>query len=287
MKRVLTRLAGLVLGLGVCLLPAYALAAISLPFSTTYNCAEQNQLLPGWVTCDGITPGGGWSTSLGSVEQITSGANYPGGGGGRGQRHMIGNSTGNTNGSGGVQYSFTAVHQEVFIRFYVRWQAGMKQGGTSLPIDKEQKIIYFAGGACGQSGGCYFAIHPGSLRFVVSGTPYDGTWGWDNIMGGAASDGQWRCMEVRLKNETSGSANDGIVQWWVDGTLRLNQTGIDMKGSTGFGGFNLPSNHQFTTLNPALDMFQDIDDVAISKTGRIGCIATTPPVAPQSLQLTP
>jgi hypothetical protein len=77
-------------------------------------------------------------------------------------------------------------------------------------------------------------------------------------------------MEFHVKNETNG-LNNGVAQVWVDGVQRLNVTNIDFKGSNGFNGFELPENHQFRTLNPAVDMYQDLDDVVVSATGPIGC----------------
>ena len=100
-------------------------------------------------------------------------------------------------------------------------------------------------------------------------------------MGGTAADGQWHWMEIRLKNQSAPGVSDGIAQWWVDGTLRFNRSGIDMKKSTGFDGFIFPSNHQFSTVSGSCcDMYQDMDDVAIRTTGPIGPLGGTPPPPP-------
>jgi len=286
MKISLARFVGIVLGLGLCFLPAYAFA-VSLPFSTTYDCSEQAQGSPGWVNCDGLSSAGAWTTSNGSVEQITSAANYPGGGGGRGQRHWIGQSSGNTNGSGSVSFGFPEV-QEIYVQWYVRWQAGLKLGGNTPPIARAHKVIYFAGGGCGSGvAGCYFDVQGSVFGFILAGTPYHAGTGWDGMFGGsnAPSDGRWILMEVHLKNSTGG-LNNGIAQWWVDGVLRLNFSNVDMKGSTGFSSFSLPENHQFTTVGGACcDMFEDIDDVAIRTTGPIGPIGGTFPPPPANLRI--
>ena len=102
----LARFVGIVLGLSLCLIQTPAFALITLPFSTTYDCAEQTQFDGIWVTCQGLGRAGDWTTKNGGKEQISSAANYPGGGGGRGQRHWIGNSIDNTNGSGSISYSW-------------------------------------------------------------------------------------------------------------------------------------------------------------------------------------
>jgi len=282
----------IILGLGVCFGPGVASAQITMPFSTTYNCPEQSEGSAGWVVCDGIKPGGAWTTRNGSGEQITSAANYPGGGGGGGQRHWIGNSSAYTNNSGGVVYSFSSPVPEVYVRWYVRWQAGLKLGGDTAPIARNHKIIYFAGGLCGNGSGCYFDIQGSSWAFIVNGLPYRAGKGWDGMFGGglnAPSDGRWMMMEIHLKNSTGGQ-NNGIAQWWVDGQLVLDQRNLDMTG--GYHGFYLPSNHQFTTVNGACcDMYEDLDDVAIRTTGPIwpvsGGASSSAPIAPVNLRIVP
>lgn len=262
-------------------IPALAFA-VTLPFSSTYNCAEQEQGDGTWVNCDGISSYGGWTTANGTKEKITSAANYSGGGGGRGQRHAIGNSGGaavpdNTNGSGSTQIDFTEV-QEIYIRWYVRWESGLKLGNATTGGTRNHKMIYFAGGYCGMGGGCYFDLRGTEWAIVVAGTPYtDGT-GWDGLFGcsghSCPSDGRWIAFEIRVKNETGG-ANNGIFQLWIDGTLSASITNIDFAGSTGFSGFLLPENHQFETPSgDAADSYEDIDDVAIQTTGPIGEIGS-------------
>ncbi|MFZ3066075.1 MAG: fibronectin type III domain-containing protein, partial [Nitrospirota bacterium] len=103
------------------LLPNIASAAVNLPWSTTYNCPEWKQA-DGNPNCDGLTAYGGWVTTDGKEEQITSAANYPGGAGGRGQRHWLGD--GSANNSGGTKIEFTSPQSELWIRWYMRFQTG-------------------------------------------------------------------------------------------------------------------------------------------------------------------
>ena len=288
MKGSFARFVGIVLGFGLCFSPAYA---VTLPFSSTYDCAEQAEGSQGWVTCDGIGPYGGWTTANGNGEQITSAANNPGGGGGRGQRHWIGQSSGNTNGSGSTGFSFPRV-QEIYVRWYVRWQAGLRLGGDTPPgSTRNHKVIYFTGSGCGTSTqGCYFDLKGGSFAFVQSGFPYDQGTGWDGLFGGSGystqSDGRWIMFEIHLKIATGGQ-NNGVAQWWVDGVLKLDVNNVNFSGSNGFTGFTLPENAQFTTVGGACcDMYEDIDDVAISTTGPIGPVGGTSPIsAPTNLRV--
>jgi len=249
-------------------------------FSTTYNCSEQSQNTSGWVTCDGIKKSGDWRTALGSMEQITSAADYPAGGGGRGQRHWIGNGTNVA--SGVVTYEFTTPQPEIYVRWYVRFQSGLAlaQSGGS------HKFLYFNGTFCqGHSMGCYLLMQQGNILLTVAGTTYqDSTWGWNDLHGGQNSaDGQWHCMEAHFKTNGPGT---GIVQWWVDGTLRLDKNNVDYRSPyAGFGGFIMPSNGVFATVG-GTDMFEDIDNMSISRTGRIGCIGLSLPSSPSNLRFT-
>ena len=210
--------------LGVCctcfmvLMPRSGHADIDLSsgvFETTYNCAEQIQGTPEWVTCDGLGKSGGWTTALGSLEQITSAANNPFGGGGRGQRHWIGD--GVNVASGVVTYEFTTPQPEVYIRWYVRFQPGLALSSG----DGSHKFLYFNGSFCqGHLGGCYLLMRKSNISMTVAGTNYpNDTWSWNAMNGGTNSaDGNWHCMEAHVKTNGPGT---GVVQWWVDGGTAL------------------------------------------------------------------
>ena len=250
--------------------------------STTYNCAEQDQSTPGWVNCgSGPLVQGLWTTGLGSKEQITLAANYPGGGGGRGQRHWIGDGTNSTSGS--IRYSVPTT-KEIYVRWYVRWQSGL-----SLPSNNgSHKAIYFAGSGCGATAnGCYFLLEKDRLRTTVGGYNFydpSNNLGWNQLHGGTTtptpSDGNWHCFEIHAKSETSTGASNGIAQWWIDGVLRHNTNSVSYKNTAdGFNDFTLPSNGVFTTVGGA-DMYSDIDDVVVSTTGPIDCLGSTAPPPP-------
>lgn len=248
--------------LGALTWPTLGLAAVTLPFSTTYDCAEQQQADGTWVTCDGLSSSGGWTTSNGAKEAITTSANYSSGGGGRGQRHWIGDGTNNNSGS--IHVGINSPPQVMYVRFYFRYQSGISMSGGS------HKILYFTGSDCsGNAGGCYFAFEgTGNFRLTVAGSNYDNgsTWGWNDLHGGASSDGNWHWVEVMV-NRTAGTAKA-----WFDGTLRLDQSSVTYGGSgAGFSGFELPENAVVST--GGTDKFEDIDDLAIQTTGPIGALS--------------
>lgn len=244
-----------------------AYASVTLPFSTTYDCVEQQQADGTWVTCDGMSSYGGWTAANGGKEQITTAANYSGGGGGRGQRHWISNGT-NSN-SGSVVTSFTNPSTEIYIRWYVRFQSGLDLGSAGSP----HKLLYW-NDCTGNAGGCYFAINDTTVRLSVAGANYDngGTWGWQDWMGGTTADGNWHWIELHV-HRVSGSGND-VVEAWFDGTKRLDRSNVTFNGNAGgFDGAIIPENGAFVVSPTNIDMYEDIDDLAIQTTGPIGALS--------------
>ncbi|HDH53105.1 MAG TPA: hypothetical protein ENH24_01305, partial [Nitrospirae bacterium] len=110
-----------------------SIAAVDLPWSTTYDCPAIQQGDENWVSrspiaCDGIVGYGNWTSDNGDstyeVEQITADANNPGGEGGKGQRHWEGDGTNNL--SGGTKIEFTSSQPELWVRWYMRYEQGFK-----------------------------------------------------------------------------------------------------------------------------------------------------------------
>ncbi len=212
---------------------------------------------------------------------ISSEANFPGGLGGNGVRNWFGD--GRNNYSGTFQFDFSEVTstpvEQVWIRFYVRWQSGMQI--------QDQKLPYFNLSNCGPqatTGGCYMNLRRSEHLLTVGGRTFEGgSWGWTDMMRGSKSDGNWKCYEMRLKAETNDSKNDGEVQLWVDGTQRFLNKKVDFRAPSnpGFSGFQLPGNVSAVTVvggngredapekSPA--NWIDIDDVAASSSQRVGC----------------
>jgi hypothetical protein len=228
------------------------------------------------LNCDGIKSYGSWTTSSGLYEQITVDANHAAGGGGKGQRHWIGP---DDSISGGTRIEWSPYRPEVYIRWYSRWERGLKFRDSATKNGTE-KVLYFVAPRCG-GGGCYFEIGQYGLSFEVYGHSYNTVaYSWNDMMGGVnSSDGNWHCFELRVKSNSVLGVADGIAQVWIDGVLRLDRQDIPFEHSSdGFTGFVFPSNSDFETTGG--DMYQDLDDVAV-QTGRIGCLgATNPPPAP-------
>lgn len=263
--------------------PQVGTAAFQLPWSTTFDCPEWNQRLglsTSIVNCDGISGYGAWTTSNGNVEQITAEANFPGGGGGRGQRHWIG--PGGANNSGSLSIRFSSVQPEIYIRWYQRYQKGFKLSGV-----REQKWLYSREPVQRPYLGWY---NDDEVRAVDSRTTTvgPGSGGWKTFVGKGdmVSDGDWHWIEVHLKMDTNGS--NGVVRIWMGhaghaGTLVLNANNVNWGTGAGWQEFAIPENLGFA--DNTQDMYHDIDDIAVRTTGPIGPIGGGGPNPPVNLQV--
>ena len=271
----------LAFGWGVLSAPA-AQAAVTLPWSTTYNCPESNQsqwFVDTPVNCDGLTRAGNWypngDTSKG--EQITSLADYPGGGGG--QRHWIGDGVNNT--SGGTRIVFPRT-PEFWLRAYVRYERGFSWD----PNDSiNHKMFYPEIVNVPGRGNLWFAF--GFVDNVFGMQSYGpnpkSSRTWTSIFG-QPSDESWHVLEWHMKVDTNGA--DGIAEGWVDGDLEFRRTDIDFGTHSGWASVSIGENHR-SPLNGRI-MYFDIDDIAIRTTGPIGPVGppdTTAPAAPSNLSV--
>lgn len=254
-----------------------ALAVVNIPFSTTYNCPEQNQKDTTWVTsgniCDGLRKNGDNTTSAGSLEQITTAANYPGGAGGRGQRHW--NGPANNNNSGGTYASFSSIQPELYIRWYQRYQAGFSWAPLSY-----DKLWYIQTDVVGKDAIVEFTGSNGFQAFAQggSGSAHQCTnCGYSTIYPGGVSDGSWFCVEVHIKMDTNGA--NGVSEYWLNGVQKYSFNNVNFGTRPGWTGSIIMSNQADVPSGP--DMFVDVDDIRIQTTGPIGCIIvggdTTPP----------
>jgi len=242
-------------------------AGVNLPWSTTYDCDE-------WIydgndpSCDGLAKGlsGEWYDGPCGYEQITSRANNPDGGGGKGQLHPVcdaGNVWPSSSG-GGTVITFNSAQPELWIRFYIKYEEGFKFENNSashkiLFIRDEQSITQpIPKFQYGDSFGL-FTQGPGiSGAYRVNGT------GWATTMGGATGDGKWHYIEIHLKTDTN--KTDGIFEFWIDNrpVERFNNVNYDTKR---WRSITIASNFHGVTEGP-WNVFYD--DIAISNTGKIG-----------------
>ncbi len=249
------------------LLPSLSWGAVSLPWSTTYACADWEG--PTFDTgCDGLVRRGAWACSAddpGKNEQITASANYSGGDGGKGQRHW---EAGHNNISGGTDLSFTSGQNELWMRWYMRFETDYTYASAI-----QNKVLFFEVGSFAD---IIFEFYGSDkIGFETQGAGYvptqhyatDNGYGWTTIMGGSTGDNVWHYYEAHLKMDTNQA--DGILQIWVDGVLTLDVSNADLGTvPNGFTYVGIGENIQDLPTDKCY--ICDYDDIAINNTGYIG-----------------
>jgi hypothetical protein len=232
---------------------------------TPGKAANDAQLAP----VDGISGNGGWDTRNGSLDQITTAANNPSGGGGRGFRHWIGDGVNNS--GGGIRITFPAT-SEMWIRYYIRYQRGFGWGRT---INHKQWH------AQGRNGGFYFGLHQGVIGGVNGGRSiHHSAVTWTQMQGSWTGDGKFHCIELHVKMNSSGSSSDGVFEFWLNGVQIYSATNVHFSNSTGATWSSVFTSNHNDPQNGGVDAYVDYDDIAISTTGYIGPISTAKPAPP-------
>jgi hypothetical protein len=286
-------------GLALMTLPAYTSQVQTAPtiiWETSFtNCPDWNQTMGirdehVCATGDGIAGWGNWTTSKGGLISITAAANNSIGGSGKGLRAMKGD--GRNNVSGGLRITLPGVYKELWVRYYMRYQAGFNWTNGHPHYTKElyfndtvlTEPVFVHGFASGSFG--VNVVRPGSYNMNSGG----GVGSWQSINGSSRGDGKFHSYEVHVKMDTNGS--NGIAETWVDGVLAHRSTNVDWGGSTGWHGWSFftVAINQNEVANGGVDMYTDYDDFAVSTTGYIGPIGNTTqqgPSAPANLRITP
>lgn len=237
-------------------LPTLSFAAITFDgngkWETTFDCAEQTQFV-GTLDCDGMNWSGDYSTD-GHVTTIESSANNPSGLGGYGAKFW--KNDGENANSGTIAVTFPSAQDEVWVRWYERYQSGFQWGAST-----DVKSLYFK--ATGSNP--YVGYQYGNYRMYWGGSlgpwPAGAAGGWDDVYG-TASDGTWHCFEVYMKMDTNGA--NGIGRLWVDGVLVAEETTIDFGTISGWDYFNFLSNQKYPDNGEA--MYVDFDDMVVYNT---------------------
>ena len=151
----------------------------------------------------------------------------------------------------------TAKYREVYWRMYVKNQAGWTGGGA----DKLSRAIVFANsnwaeaaighvwsGSSGSAAQDYLVLDPASGTDTAGNlqtTTYNDfpNLRWLGAQQGTtplfdnSHVGQWHCVETHMKLNTAGQS-DGLFEFWVDGTLNAQRTGLNWLGSYSAFGIN-------------------------------------------------
>lgn len=234
------------------------------------------------VPTGGYTVLGGPNQPTGDCAILTA-ANYPGGGGGKGFRFWQGNaSSGVNDNSGAMGIDLLGSYTELWIRFYMRYQAGMMWENGNNPV--YDKCLDFN---LGSPERWIFGHQGGAWGIFYGASAQGGSVNWNDLMGGSASDGLFHCFEIHIKH---GAFPNGIGEVWVDNVLTLSHSPPDSITSAGWrtgstAGLVLGDNQAAVgdaTGKPVsaggvpTDWYRDMDDFAFSATGRIGPLNGAP-----------
>ena len=221
-----------------------------------YNCPEWTYT-DGAPDCDGIAKYGGYSVTYQGAthyEEITSAANNPAGGGGRGQRHYIGYGSGDGSFimTGGMKISFPSTQTRLWIRWYQRWEPGFTTNWHTF-----KNLFFRSSSAARQAvfhthGDGRVDLNPPDYGTTQSGAAY----GYAFYPGGV-SDGTWQCFEVFIDIPNS------TFRVWVNGDMVAESTNVDFSGVSPFQDFLLPSNSRYLDTQVR---YVDFDDIAITNT---------------------
>lgn len=273
---------------------------VTMPWSTSFmggpSDKDTNYPVGGWAIGTNNTVynnvNAGPSLSPPTGNQVVRAANYPGGAGGRGWRRWVsGGSAYKSTGSISVQLKD---EPEIWARWYMRWEAGFEWNKEGILFAKLVYIRPIGGGVImgllgpdGVSimparGGGTGKRGPNHHVYAKDGTPADTTpgCGWNTMNPDGAKqpngynlgDDSWHAIEFHFKNQSGPGTFDGVWDLWIDGVLKSHVTGInwDKDYCPGVRSLQFMIN-QGTPTNPR-PMYNDIDDMAISKTGPVGLI---------------
>lgn len=210
------------------------------------------------------------STTAGNWSEIIVAAKRPGSTGARGLRNWLGDGT-NIH-SGGVKTIFDTPQDELWIRWYMRYQSGF----TWTTLNYHKWILVLSGAASNSDFSiAQFITQGGSDKSNVF-TAVEGNHasandkGWDYVNDGATGDGLFHLYECHVKLSTGGAAN-GVVQLWIDEELLVDDSSVAFGATVEtykFAGVAFGSNAK----NPGNggDAYVDYDDIYISNTGYVG-----------------
>lgn len=228
-------------------LPQFLSAAITFDekgkWQTTFNyqeCTQRgNPIGSGNVSCanvqnDDIMWNWGAVCYEGNCTQVTSGANNPLGTG-NGFRAWFTNYQKES--SGQVKIDFSEPQKELWVRWYMRYEDGVRWVNNLVPFNK---VFYI------RTSGKNKTQQIPSLRDVfclaVQGsgvdqnTPSFSNAGWMQIYPTGVADGRWVAFEFHIKMDTAGvkvgnihtTPFNGVAQLWVDGVYKGGFTNINM-----------------------------------------------------------
>ena len=168
--------------------------------------------------------GGGVGVS-GNYTESTALAKSANGSNTGGARFWIGDGTNNQ--SGEIAIDFGEQRNELWIRYYHRYQSGFSWSQGANPNYDKNFYLWDDWDVKDLSIQPQYHSNPGTwaISLLFNNDPYQMTdssnTSWDGVFG----DGEWHLIEFYLKMDTNGT--DGEGKLWIDGTRLINATGVD------------------------------------------------------------
>lgn len=269
--------------------PCFAISLSSGSYSTSFDCIGYEDPLHDVGDClDFVSMESNNSSLCGESTEMQTVGNNPAGSG-KAMRIVVGDGKNIYTYSGGFKWSPGV--SEIWIRYYIKYELGFAWSGNNIGYDK---IIYLRAEPYASSSSPspifeWYGID-GIRMYLSTGSAVDTGVGWQTMMGGPTSDGQWHSMEFHLKSDTNGT--NGEYQAWIDGVQVAEHTNLNFNGKD-WDWFILYSNANSPSNTGGCGEVW-IDDVSIYSTtppntdadgdpfiGLIdGAAATPPPVPP-------
>ena len=150
---------------------------------------------------------------------------------------------------------------ELYVAYWIKW------GDPWDALNQGAKVSFL----WAQSGSYVYAVQvagtpPYHIGMVVGWSPYgygygDGGVWHPNVTRTPILTGQWYFVEEHFKYPTTPGGSDGIIRWWVNGTLNGDFTNVTYPADAGFVQFEFPFTRQ---ARPLLPSYVYVDDTRVS-----------------------
>jgi hypothetical protein len=149
---------------------------------------------------------------------------------------------------------------------YTSWWMKVSPNWTCSPAGCGKITFLFAQDGAGQ---VYTNIYnsasgqgaPYRVGVNTEWAPYGQMIWMPNVTTTPVNPGEWHRIEVYYRWETSAGASDGIVRWWVDGTLNGSYTNVRYPSARGFQEFQYAPTLQNP---PTAEMYMYVDHTYVS-----------------------
>jgi hypothetical protein len=158
---------------------------------------------------------------------------------------------------------------------YTAWWMKLSPNWTPTPSAPSHVTYLYAGDGGGfvSTGFTHPCVWPEECNPEVEGPPYkiiantnwapygQQTW-YPNIAATRINPGEWHRIEFYYRWETTpGVSGDGIIRWWVDGTLNGNYTTVHYPSQRGFQELQFAPTIEFA---PPAEQYMYIDHTRVS-----------------------